>query len=470
MNLARANHIPEEVLAQILLEGELPSFPSTTDEDYAPLQVCRSWRKTALGSSELWTHIDINLVYECYIEEASSKLPGLPLWLRRSKNRPLTIRLEIIPPVKRPDSRRDHMLEDARIMEGKIMARLLSVSPRWGDVTIEGTHRDFVYLYSALPEAVRLKTLTLRYVENEEGWVEQQHDPYYRKPFFHLGLQGPDPFHIPRLTTVCLDNIMFYCDTTPPFIAHSVTSVTLERMRLRLCDLQAVNRSFPSTETLLLNDVGDSGHDIDACVTLPIGFSKLRELRTLDGHPSSQKFLHAIIRSAPLLFKLEVFVEEIDIPHLSKLTHVESLAILIMDGNPTISLLPSALRELRQIREIRFAFIAGEGQTSSLRHALRLSGAPILQLLAEADESGVLLLPSLRSIELEFLPFWRVALVEMARIRFAHAAENAADLRILIKECFALPDINARSFEDFQKQLNGGETVSVRLASDILHI
>jgi hypothetical protein len=460
MNLGLANQIPAEVLAQIFLEGELPSFPYLTDRSYAPLQVCRSWRKTALESSELWTHIDISSGYSSSPGSTSSKVERLSWWIRRSKNRTLVIRLEFVDHAKGADDRHDPAFENNRAFGWKIMVKILSVARRWGDMHLQGSHRDFVYLFSGLPEAIRLRKLTLEYITSYWAhWSEQQLDNVYKKPFFHQGLQGPDPFHVPRLMSIHLENVMFYHDNAPPFIAPLVTRLSLQHMSLRFCDLQSLSSSFPATETFIVEYVSDAGNT-DLFQTLTACFPKLREISTKERlfDSDSQKFFHAAIRNAPELQKAVIYVTVEDLPCLSMLTsHIKFLDIRIFDGNEAISHLPTALSELHELEEISFTLIADEENTELLGQMLEISGAPILQLLTDPDDSGTLSFPSLRSIKLDLLPFRRANLLEMACIRFAHAIKRAIGLRISITNCFALPNIDAQLFEDFQRQLDEGE-------------
>jgi hypothetical protein len=450
--------LPAEILAKILLESDdLPLEPINPEaKPYAPLAVCRFWRKTALETSGLWTTIDITVnsetignvyregrVPNSYDRRLRTRERRLEKWLQRSSAQLLGIELDFDPT---GDHEEPGMKGAIQALTDSVMQRLLAVASRWQSVMLKGTHRSLFCILSALSRAVCLTTLNLIYPEtNKEHWFQMQDNQIYQQPLYIRGIQGNIEFAVPSLTEVHLANIMYFSETFPPFVASSVTCLFISHMLVRPSDIQSIVSAFPGIIGLTLNYTADIRGAVP--YSLEQGFEHLECILALHHTNTSHHFLRAIVEKASDLRDVTLQITDANSPILQTLpTTIESLCLKIYRSSDILDILPTTLSRFEALSTLELYWIPASST------ALDQRTASVLEALT-ATEDGMMPIPNVRKIHLQNFPFHHPDLVSVIEERFAHADQNGINLLIKLVKCLGLPDIQARSFRKFEERM-----------------
>ncbi|KAJ6487102.1 hypothetical protein C8R47DRAFT_1320722 [Mycena vitilis] len=86
--------LPPEITSRIFVQC-LPAHgrvqPSPTAPPLLLAQICRDWREIALGTSELWSSVDIAFIEQVTTEAKEGAVLTIETWLSRAKGQPLSL-------------------------------------------------------------------------------------------------------------------------------------------------------------------------------------------------------------------------------------------------------------------------------------------------------------------------------------------------------------------------------------------
>lgn len=158
---AQVNILPLEILSSIFVTIVNASLyaRSIGDESYGTCEyptlissVCAHWRRVSIGTPQLWTCIDL----KPSLNDQLRNLDHVKLWLKRSKNSPLHLRLG--KGGERDEEREGNSFMRAynlpRHLDDQLASILLSVAPRVHSFTLKFHYLDFgeEVLLALLPE------------------------------------------------------------------------------------------------------------------------------------------------------------------------------------------------------------------------------------------------------------------------------------------------------------------------------
>ncbi|KZP14631.1 hypothetical protein FIBSPDRAFT_1048636 [Athelia psychrophila] len=150
LNLTR--HLPVEILGVIFIQLQ----DMLGGRSIAPTRVCRHWREAAIGTSRLWSHI--NIQYRTWRALEDTEMTSI--WLQRSGGHPLNIILGRMDPEKFPGTEKENPALDAL---------LHNQAHRWNDVKLIVTKSMLSFLKNIPMCLPMLHTLHIDGPENDLG-------------------------------------------------------------------------------------------------------------------------------------------------------------------------------------------------------------------------------------------------------------------------------------------------------------
>lgn len=153
--------------------SEYPSGLSHNSEICLPFQivvsqVCRHWRTLALGTSSLWTRIEVSCTHQPPYEQVIA-------FLERSKSLPLDICIGSKNPIGLLDDRGEPMISKANLE--MLFTLLVPHISRWGSIEVNAASYEHMYAFlkavsdRSVPPASQLRVLQLYCKESEDSIV-----------------------------------------------------------------------------------------------------------------------------------------------------------------------------------------------------------------------------------------------------------------------------------------------------------
>jgi hypothetical protein len=150
------------------------SYPAHKGNRFLPPQICSSWRKAALGTSELWTDIEIHrkdLVQDVDFD-------SLGEWLQRSKDRTLKVAL-LLGPDERTRRWVQKHASTARATMDVVLMRILSQVRRWREATMVCPAYVLAQTLRLVHRAQSLRAFSMAVCEDdEEARVANGHEDW----------------------------------------------------------------------------------------------------------------------------------------------------------------------------------------------------------------------------------------------------------------------------------------------------
>jgi hypothetical protein len=186
-----SNHFPPEVLSHIFryYASDALSYPLCYPKDkgyrFLPLRVCSSWKKAALGTSDLWTGVEIDR--EDLVDEVGFE--SLVEWLLRSRKRQLTVSLIFEKDVW---ARKTKKLTASRAERAVdiILKTLIAQVRRWADVTLVCPEYVLVMIMRVISRARSLRTFSITMCEDD---MSQGYGPGSRDVGQPIVIDGSHP-------------------------------------------------------------------------------------------------------------------------------------------------------------------------------------------------------------------------------------------------------------------------------------
>ncbi|KAJ7758718.1 hypothetical protein B0H16DRAFT_1416183 [Mycena metata] len=143
--VAPIRRLPPELLIEIF---DLCGHPSAADLNLLPVsQVCSYWRRIAVGTPSLWSHLDLDVkLWRSSGLTSRTLLARLDSSLQRGGNVPLTLQVDL----QRDDP-----------YDINIVKTLVKYAPRWRHLHFSGELESFAFLTSVTPDLPLLDSLSI---------------------------------------------------------------------------------------------------------------------------------------------------------------------------------------------------------------------------------------------------------------------------------------------------------------------
>ncbi|RDB30630.1 hypothetical protein Hypma_005812 [Hypsizygus marmoreus] len=200
---------PVRRLSRELISQILDHFAGT--EDYALLstrehkpdtplilgQICSRWREVALSTPRLWSSLHVKFPHNIQVTDEESIVGLVHLWMERSGDAPLMLRLTIYSPAGRPLGLRSDSIR-------AIFAPLLQHSHRWESLHLDLSFGALKSLMREKPFASSLQAPLLQSFELTGGRDSQDALRLGTRPSYHLPF---DFSSAPRLQKISLFHV-----------------------------------------------------------------------------------------------------------------------------------------------------------------------------------------------------------------------------------------------------------------------
>ncbi|KAF6744899.1 hypothetical protein DFP72DRAFT_60600 [Ephemerocybe angulata] len=236
----RRNAIPPEVLSQVFVLAL--DDPETTKRDRLNdiCLVCKAWREVALGTPELWTHLD-----KISLNGTPPNMNKIRSWLARSLDYPKTLEIAGI------GYKKDHQPNTCLSMSSPALATFLTSGPTLNNLVLACSYQCIEALVGLIkptrssfsPSWDALRSLELRMGHYSEHLSQPSwHALYNLPPLTSLTLELPRYNDIPELhslpeylTLPDLTNLTLICDWPYPWIAGTLENCrTLQSLAVNL--------------------------------------------------------------------------------------------------------------------------------------------------------------------------------------------------------------------------------------------